>query len=393
MQATTVTNFYDLLEVNRTSTQAEIKRAYFKKIRQFPNETHPEEFQQISKAYKVLMDADAKASYDREIMDNGAYSRLMQQALDSMGNENYNSAIYTLEEMLKQYPNDQTVRKNMALCYLNLDRYEESKRILYLLENENPNDEDTLYLLAQVFQSQKVYQQAVHYYERLIVLAPGESNYYLRLSSAYCQLNNYDQACRVLEEKLKQGKESVHDYPLLEELFFITMIADNQMYHQKVITRIKKLYSNSTEKKQLLGMLIELCDNLSNENNGYKELVRLVRDINNNEFYDVNDWLGSAESRVRQDLIYYGDPKPTNQGTSYPSNSTSSQPVTEDDGRGSVGFSILLGIVLSFIATPIVGIIAGFVWYFKARAIKNLLSGIGCLVAIIVVVGFILSNL
>lgn len=44
-----------------------------------------------------------------------------------MGNENYNSAIYTLEEMLKQYPNDQTVRKNMALCYLNLDRYEESK--------------------------------------------------------------------------------------------------------------------------------------------------------------------------------------------------------------------------------------------------------------------------
>lgn len=107
------------------------------------------------------------------------------------------------------------------------------KRILYLLENENPNDEDTLYLLAQVFQSQKVYQQAVHYYERLIVLAPGESNYYLRLSSAYCQLNNYDQACRVLEEKLKQGKESVHDYPLLEELFFITMIADNQMYHQK----------------------------------------------------------------------------------------------------------------------------------------------------------------
>ncbi|MEH7235361.1 J domain-containing protein [Bacillus sp. JJ1562] len=393
MQATSVISYYDLLEVNQTAAQAEIKRAYFKKIRQFPNETHPEEFQQISKAYKVLMDPDAKSNYDREIMDNGAYSRLLQQALDSMENENYNSAIYTLEEMLRQYPNDQKVRKNMALCYLNLERYEESKRILYLLENENRNDEDTLYLLAQVFQNQKAYQQAINYYERLIVLAPGESNYYLRLSNAYFQLNNYDRACSVLEEKLNQGKESVYDYPLLEELFFLTMIADNKTYHQKVITRIKKLYTNSAEKQQLLNMLIGLCDNLSNENNGYKELVRLVRDINNNEFYDANDWIRSAESRIRQDLIYYGDPKPTNQATSSPSHSTSSQQVYEDNGRGSVGFSILLGIVLSFIATPIVGIIAGFVWYFKARTIKNLLSGLGCLVAIIVIVGFILSNL
>ncbi|WP_077619815.1 J domain-containing protein [Bacillus sinesaloumensis] len=393
MQATTVSNYYELLEVSQTATEQEIKRAYFKKIRQFPNETHPEEFQQIAKAYKVLSDANAKSNYDREIMDNGAYSRLMQVALDSMGNENYNSALYTLEEMLKQYPNDQRVRKNMALCYLNLDRYEESKRILYILESENPNDADTIYLLAQVFQGQKLYQQASSYYERLIVLEPGESNYYLRLSNIYLNMENYDRACRVLEEKLNQGKESVHDYPLLEELYFITMIADNQSYHNKVIYRIKKLYSNSAEKRQLVNMMIDLVNDLSNENNAYKELVKMVRDINNNEFYEVNDWLRSAESRIRQDLIYYGDPMPTNQNTSTQSHTTTSQPAYEDDGRGSVGFSILLGIILSFIATPIVGIIAGFVWYFKARAIKNLLSGLGCLVAIILIIGFIISNL
>ena len=53
--------YYKILGLEQGAELAEIKRAYFKLVRQFPPEKDPEHFQQIRKAYEKLTQKDTKA--------------------------------------------------------------------------------------------------------------------------------------------------------------------------------------------------------------------------------------------------------------------------------------------------------------------------------------------
>jgi tetratricopeptide (TPR) repeat protein len=353
----------------------------------------------LSKAYKVLMDRDLKAQYDHELNGNGlgSYRKSLDRAIDAMNRDKFNSALGILVHMLSEYPNDLEIQQNIAVCYNSLGRYEEAKKLLLRLEASYPNNEETLDIIGQTFLNLEMYHQASVYYERLVILNPKDANHYINLSTTYFHLEEYDQAIRILEEKLTQGKETVYDFPLLEQMLVITMVADKRMYHQDVIKRIKNLYTTNAEKEQLLNMLISSCEGIENTNNGFKGLVLLIKDINNSQDKMVNDWLVKAESNIRRDLIYYGDSPPSQSKFSsrQPYDSSNSSNTVEtyvDEERGSIFFSIILGIIASFFLTPIGGIIVGIVWYFNAAAIKRLLAvlafvAIGLIILGVIIVG------
>lgn len=69
--ATKKRDYYEVLEVERSSGEVEIKRAYRKLAVKFhpdknPEDPHAEEkFKELGEAYDVLMDADKRAAYDR----------------------------------------------------------------------------------------------------------------------------------------------------------------------------------------------------------------------------------------------------------------------------------------------------------------------------------------
>ncbi|MEZ4727116.1 MAG: J domain-containing protein [Caldilineaceae bacterium] len=55
---------YLVLGIGRRATDAEIKRAYFQLVRQFPPEREPEKFQQIRAAYERLRTPESRALID-----------------------------------------------------------------------------------------------------------------------------------------------------------------------------------------------------------------------------------------------------------------------------------------------------------------------------------------
>ncbi|MEZ4308732.1 MAG: DnaJ domain-containing protein [Polyangiaceae bacterium] len=66
MSETPEKNHYATLGVERTADLRAIKKAYFGLVRQFPPETHAEEFKAIRAAYEVLSDPAARDRYDEE---------------------------------------------------------------------------------------------------------------------------------------------------------------------------------------------------------------------------------------------------------------------------------------------------------------------------------------
>src|SRR5262245_42346262 len=56
---------YETLGVAPTATDREIKKAYFALVRQFPPETHAEDFRRIREAYEALSNPETRQEYDR----------------------------------------------------------------------------------------------------------------------------------------------------------------------------------------------------------------------------------------------------------------------------------------------------------------------------------------
>jgi len=57
-------NPYMVLEVDRKASLAEIKRAYFKRVREYPPEEHPQQFKKIRNAYEQLKSPEKRAEVD-----------------------------------------------------------------------------------------------------------------------------------------------------------------------------------------------------------------------------------------------------------------------------------------------------------------------------------------
>lgn len=57
-------SLYEILGIDRTADARAIKKAYFALVRQFPPETHPDEFQELRRAYETLSDAEQRDRYD-----------------------------------------------------------------------------------------------------------------------------------------------------------------------------------------------------------------------------------------------------------------------------------------------------------------------------------------
>lgn len=55
---------YEILDLDRTATTGDIKKAYFAKVRQHPPERDPEQFKRIRSAYDMLRTPEAKAATD-----------------------------------------------------------------------------------------------------------------------------------------------------------------------------------------------------------------------------------------------------------------------------------------------------------------------------------------
>ena len=55
---------YEILGIDRRATLADIKKAYFKMVREYPPEEQPDKFKEIRQAYEQLKSPEARAAVD-----------------------------------------------------------------------------------------------------------------------------------------------------------------------------------------------------------------------------------------------------------------------------------------------------------------------------------------
>lgn len=144
---------YKVLGIPRNADQKEIKRAYFRLVRQFSPEHDPERFQEIRAAYEMLTSGDGDQK-----------DRLLLEFPDCRLSEQ-------MRDLCQQKMNDHAYKGALAVAEEALERFGESEGFLYFLAHSQLHAGNT--------------GKAVKNFERLVSLYPDKIIFRRELAMAY----------------------------------------------------------------------------------------------------------------------------------------------------------------------------------------------------------------
>lgn len=258
-EATLTSNdFYERLEVPRTATAEEIKRAYQRKLRLYPPERSPEEFKLIREAFETLGNPDTRRDYD-DRPDPRAIETF-DRALQAMRAKDYTAAERLLKQVLLLDPDRGFVRNMLGLCYLyqgeDAKAADQFERLITL--DDAPaawfgNAAMAALHLEQFDKAEALYKEAIR-------RSDGDAaGYFAGIAEVYIARDRYDDARKLLEHAIAaDGRVDFDDLRYFTKLLEIGVIQRDMPAVQRELIRIAKIASDEDERRYLawkLGLL------------------------------------------------------------------------------------------------------------------------------------------
>lgn len=238
-------NYYEVLGVERTADERAIKKAYFALVRQYPPETHPEEFQRIREAYEVLSNKDARKAYDA--VDQYAqygeqFGALMREASNALDAGDHDRAQRILLSVLEQKQDLYAARDMLGMSLLRSQKYEAALKEFNRLIQEQPANH--LYLLhrAYVYHAQKKYPQALQSYEGALKINASDVATLVSTADCLSAMGMYEQALSHLDKAiLLDGQVDMQDFSMLMRKLEIQLLRNRSDLADKEIERIMSI--------------------------------------------------------------------------------------------------------------------------------------------------------
>ncbi len=171
-----IPDYYQILEIERSATAREIKRAFRKLAKRYHPDKNPEQvafaaqmFRQVSSAYTILQDERQKRDYDKTLealerkkKASGNYQSYTYSKLESLFqallHQNYETGISVYEQLLRHF------KKNGSLCIDDVLSYEESRDCEFLVAEAYQK----VALCKRGTQASRYLKQAMEIYESLL---------------------------------------------------------------------------------------------------------------------------------------------------------------------------------------------------------------------------------
>jgi tetratricopeptide (TPR) repeat protein len=173
-------NHYETLGIEKTAPDEEIKRAYYRMVRQYQPDRFPEEFKKIRAAYEVLSDREQRAKYDEVGELPASVVPLLREAEREFRTGKDSKAFEIYRKILKSHPDLDVIR----------ERYAESLEL---------RDKD---------------RKAAEVWEELCARHPDHVSYAKSLCKCYVYLGWNKKACAVMQRVLALDETSIDSWVL-----------------------------------------------------------------------------------------------------------------------------------------------------------------------------------
>lgn len=238
-------DYYKILGTTAKAGPEKIKERYFEKLRAFPPETHPEEFQQIRKAYETLKNPDERRKYDILRKFGPKIEKEMNNAMIQVITGNDKAAHKTLSKIIEMDPDNiqgYLIKAELYLEQNNLADFEiYFQKAIDKLKTEEGADLAFLKiaLLAEHGYMEAAQKEIVCSKERY----PASATQFDQISiRVYRGLRDYENLWQVTSKLVPPIKESQPDHIYL---MIDWLIAGLELEKKKeishIISRMKKL--------------------------------------------------------------------------------------------------------------------------------------------------------
>jgi curved DNA-binding protein CbpA len=130
------TGLYRVLDVRSDASFEQIKRAYYRSVRDHPPETDAEGFRIVRHAYEILSNPKTRTHYDGIRKYGERVSELSAEAESHMEAKEYDKAERALKEILVLIPTEEFSQNRLGLCLMYQERLDEAIHVFSKLTNQ-----------------------------------------------------------------------------------------------------------------------------------------------------------------------------------------------------------------------------------------------------------------
>ncbi len=271
-------NLYTVLGTKSNISQEKIKGKYIEKVKEFPPEQYPEEFQLIRRAYDTLSDPLKRSDYDLVHKYGGKIEKKMDLAVGLLYHGEIDRALKLTQEILEAVPNSIPVclfRAEIAL--LKNDEITFQEKFAHVERLAPRNRQERLFLKkAHMLYEEDYYEQALTVLKNKHQLSPeNEEEYNCLLFDVYERLDKGDERWELVQTMIptleSQLPEDIYIF-----IRWINAMVDTQRWNEKskIKTRVKKFLKSISDEDDRWMVLV----GLDKECTAYLE-VRRYREV------------------------------------------------------------------------------------------------------------------
>lgn len=258
-------DYYQILQISKKSAATEIKKAYFKLVREYPSDRYPDQFMKIREAYEVLINEQTRQEYDA-INSLPKVARLHYlNGLQAMEEKDPEKAIRYLEAFVYIIP-----YYNMINCLLG-DAYLENKnsgkaiRIFEKLVAREPGNAGFVRRLAHSYSERGWHQKAIGCFRQALALDEDNLSLWMGLTGSYLETDDIASAIETLHEGLAvSNKKGWDNLTLYFQIIIIDLVTDNQEELNQHLQELKsKVLFDESNKTNTAWFLVLIADKLA----------------------------------------------------------------------------------------------------------------------------------
>lgn len=200
--------YYEILEINPDASQLEIKKAYFKMIRQYSPETNPEQFQKIREAYEYLKNAENAPKGPVFPPYSEPFAQQMAEQMMQASKEG-NLKLYrdTCEQAWKLFPNDIQFLYHLVIAQRSCGNTGKAVKNAEKLVKMEPENKWFHRELAVSYMERGFTQKAYSACEKAYQLGCRDMDFILIYASECYDYGEYPTELQILLEIIRQDKK------------------------------------------------------------------------------------------------------------------------------------------------------------------------------------------